>query len=356
MPLQDTWYGGAWGEPWKDPYQPDISKPNAITIGGIPGAVGNTSIDPKLYEPIPIPDLPAQPTPSFIDDARVAQLTQQYASPAIRSARNALREALTGRYTNPIQQKFKARGALEGFGEAVERGVAGGRPSAISVAQREAEEAGAYDKRAYDLAWQRALLDYNQKLNLQNMKIRDAIAQKAFEAAMPTATPTRRGGAITGGGGGWKFYGGDSGRNPVTERWERERRADEQRELDRQNAQWLYVEGPGWIDSRRIDPLSIQRWTNEGRILGEYPQPRASKNKAATRMRISDVATGSFTPIDPSAGMGYPFHVPYSPSGRGRENTERVDAFNKKYGFNQPPSRTMTMMDFNEYADKNIRK
>lgn len=346
MPLQ---HGEAFGT--LNPYQPDIIKPNAITVGGTQGGAGSLSIDPKLYDPIPIPDLPAQPTPSFIDDARVSQLTQQYASPAIRSARNALREALTGRYSNPIQQKFKARGALEGFGEAVERGVASGRPGAINVAMREAEEAGAYDKKAYDLAWQRSLLDYNQRLNIQNMKIREAMAQKAldaqkaFDANMPTVTG---GGGGRGGGQrfnpnfqrGFQSFGGGDGTPFGTTEYQRQNIAMERLGLEnyaRDNSgPWVYVEGAGWRRSGGISPQLMDRWTNEGRILGEYPQPGASKKPTTTGVRISNVTTGVY-PIDPNAGLQYPMKSP------------------PRYDFDLPTSRSVTM-PFGDYADNKLRK
>lgn len=149
---------------------------------------------------IPKMEMPAIPSPSLVDMGRVSQLTQQFASPAIRSGRAGLREMLArGSRDNPIQQSYRARGAIAGMGDVINTGIANARSPALSVATGEAASQGdinklgyesalntnklAYEnawntnKMAYESAWKKNLLAYEEAKNLRSAELTQRMSE-----------------------------------------------------------------------------------------------------------------------------------------------------------------------------------
>lgn len=168
MNTPDVWYGGAWGYPPKDNNNSNTTIYRGKSNINLPGHV------PTLFDtiqPIPIPDPPSITMP-ILDTNRVASLTQEFASPTIRAGRNALRETLAGgSRSNPVSRGYQIRGAIQGFGDTVEKAVGGARQPAVSLANQEMMTKFDTDKTNANMSWAKTLMDYNEKLKLRDLQI-----------------------------------------------------------------------------------------------------------------------------------------------------------------------------------------
>ncbi len=137
---------------------------------------------PDLYKPIPLPELPSYPTPSLMDENRVSQLTQQFASPAIRAGRSGLRDVLSrGSRENPIQQQYRARGAIAGLGDVINSGISAARSPAISIASGEAATANEANKVQYESAWKKALMKYEEDRRIQQLQLQQRSSEQSYQ-------------------------------------------------------------------------------------------------------------------------------------------------------------------------------
>lgn len=134
------------------------------------GAGSNYSTSLAQYlTPEKMPDVVPYQTPLF-DQSKVNLYTQQFASPAVRNLRRALRETtMAGRssFENPAITAMQQRGALEGYSTGLEQAVAGARKGALDVYGQEWGAQNLADR----LAWQenvaRARIPYLEQLSKQ---------------------------------------------------------------------------------------------------------------------------------------------------------------------------------------------
>lgn len=129
--------------------------------------------------PIPFPELPSIPSPQRMDESRVAQLTQQFASPAIRAGRMGLREVMAGGSRGtPIQQSYRARGAMAGMGDIISSGIASARSPALGIAGQEATSAAETEKLRTDLEWKKRLMTFEEARKQQNQTYEQQLAEQ----------------------------------------------------------------------------------------------------------------------------------------------------------------------------------
>ena len=165
----DVWYGGAWGYPDRsgnDIFKTSNSNNITSTRPGIPNLA-------ETLSPIPLPEAPSISMPT-LDTNRIASLTQEFASPTIRAGRKALRETLAGgSRSNPVLRGYQTRGAIEGFGDTVEKAVGGARQPAYSLANQELQSNIDTQKTNANMSWAKTLADYAEKVRQRNSQIED---------------------------------------------------------------------------------------------------------------------------------------------------------------------------------------
>lgn len=124
-----------------------------------------------LAQPITAPEFPTYRTPT-LDLGRVAGLTQEFASPTIRAGRNALRTTLSGgSRINPVARAYQTRGAIEGFGDTVEKAVGGARHPAYSLANQELGLTIDELKNKQAGQWRQTLMDYEGKVRTRDLML-----------------------------------------------------------------------------------------------------------------------------------------------------------------------------------------
>jgi len=168
----------------------NYKKENTFRAQRSSGATSNsggtrvTNLRPTMAMP-EMTDVPSLVLPK-IDKRRIAALQQTHAAPGIRMAREALQANMNEASDNPNVRRLTLREALQGYGAGIENVMSGAARTAQAEHGQEVELAGQEAMANWKMKQERAMADYNAKMQAYLRTMETVQTDSPNEAAANT--------------------------------------------------------------------------------------------------------------------------------------------------------------------------